>query len=176
MIFFVVCCSLYQSSLWWPNLKISKLYAVNGLAPIRHLFIVLVLVGFQIKDVTKVAIIFLMPRKEQVVVRSKCKSSFTRHISHFTAKNSINFTTHKALLYLSVILCRLEPKDLEGTQVVNLRYVKFQNVQNIQVFIKDNQSGGEVTQLDYIGFIGSPIITTKMEDFKRIAGKKGESH
>lgn len=69
----------------------------------------------------------------------------------------------------------LEPKDLEGTPV-NLRYVKFQNVQNIQVFIKDNQSGGEVTQLDYIGFIGSPIITTKMEDFKRIAGKKGESH
>lgn len=69
----------------------------------------------------------------------------------------------------------LEPKDLEGTPV-NLRYVKFQNVQNIQVFIKDNQSDGEVTQLDYIGFIGSPIITTKMEDFKRIAGKKGESH
>lgn len=70
----------------------------------------------------------------------------------------------------------LEPKDLSGNQAVNLRYVKFQHVQNIQLFIKDNQGGGEVTQLDYIGFIGSPIITTKMEDFKRIAGKKGESH
>lgn len=70
----------------------------------------------------------------------------------------------------------MEPKDLSGNQAVNLRYVKFQHVQNIQLFIKDNQGGGEVTQLDYIGFIGSPIITTKMEDFKRIAGKKGESH
>jgi len=69
----------------------------------------------------------------------------------------------------------LDAKDLSG-QPVNLRYVKFQNVQNIQIFIKDNQSGGDVTQLDYIGFIGSPITTTKMEDFKRIAGKKGESH
>lgn len=70
---------------------------------------------------------------------------------------------------------RISSKDLAGQQV-NLRYVKFQNVQNIQIFIKDNQGGGEVTQLDYIGFIGSPIITTKMEDFKRIGGKKGESH
>lgn len=69
----------------------------------------------------------------------------------------------------------MDPKDLAGN-AFNLRYVKFQNVQNIQIFIKDNQSGGEVTQLDYIGFIGSPITTTKMEDFKRIAGKKGESH
>ena len=69
----------------------------------------------------------------------------------------------------------LDAKDLAG-QPVNLRYVKFQNVQNIQIFIKDNQGGGDVTQLDYIGFIGSPIATTKMEDFKRIGGKKGESH
>ncbi|XP_075160092.1 thioredoxin-like [Haematobia irritans] len=69
----------------------------------------------------------------------------------------------------------LDPKDLEGTPV-NLRFVKFQNVQNIQIFVRNNQSGGEVTQLDYLGFIGSPILTTKMNDFKRVAGKKGESH
>ncbi|XP_017479593.1 PREDICTED: thioredoxin-like protein 1 [Rhagoletis zephyria] len=70
----------------------------------------------------------------------------------------------------------LEPKELESGQPVSLRYVKFQNVQNIQIYIRNNQSGGEVTQLDYIGFIGSPIMTTKMTDFKRVAGKKGESH
>lgn len=72
-------------------------------------------------------------------------------------------------------VCSVDPKDLAGNPI-KLRYVKFQNVQNIQMFIKDNQSGGEVTQLDFIGFIGSPIATTKMDDFKRIAGKKGESH
>lgn len=65
--------------------------------------------------------------------------------------------------------------DLEGNPI-NLRYVKFQNVQNIQIFIKDNQSGGEVTQIDHLCFIGSPINTTNMGDFKRITGKKGESH
>lgn len=71
--------------------------------------------------------------------------------------------------------CRLTPEDLEGNPV-NLRYVKFQNVQNIQFFIKDNQSGGEVTQMYHFVLIGSPICTTNMGDFKRIAGKKGESH
>lgn len=69
----------------------------------------------------------------------------------------------------------VDPKDLAGNPI-NLRYVKFQNVQNIQIFIKDNQDGGDVTQLDYITFIGCPITTTKMDDFKRITGKKGESH
>lgn len=67
-------------------------------------------------------------------------------------------------------------KELESGNPVNLRYVKFQNVQNIQIFVKNNQSGGDVTQIDYLGFIGSPITTTKMNDFKRISGKKGETH
>ena len=54
--------------------------------------------------------------------------------------------------------------------------MKFQNVQNLQIFIKDNQSGDEVTQIDYLGIIGTPIGTTNMNDFKRVAGKKGEGH
>lgn len=70
---------------------------------------------------------------------------------------------------------RLKPEDLEGNPI-NLRYVKFQNVNNMQLFIKDNQSGDEITQIDYLAIIGSPISTTNMGDFKRIAGKKGESH
>jgi hypothetical protein len=77
--------------------------------------------------------------------------------------------------YTSVQDLELTPEDLEGNPV-NLRYVKFQNVQNIQFFVKDNQAGGEVTQIDHFAIIGSPINTTNMGDFKRVAGKKGESH
>lgn len=69
----------------------------------------------------------------------------------------------------------MSSEDLEG-HPINLKYVKFQNVQNIQLFIKDNQSGGEVTQIDNLAIIGSPINTTNMGEFKRVAGKKGESH
>jgi hypothetical protein len=38
----------------------------------------------------------------------------------------------------------------------------------LQLFIKDNQEGGEVTQLDYLGFIGTPVGATNMSDFKRV--------
>ncbi|KAL1132615.1 hypothetical protein AAG570_010567 [Ranatra chinensis] len=69
----------------------------------------------------------------------------------------------------------LSPTDLEGNPV-NLRYVKFQNVQNIQIFIKDNQGSTETSRIDHLQLIGSPIITTNMGDFKRVAGKKGEAH
>ncbi|XP_028033460.1 thioredoxin-like protein 1 [Bombyx mandarina] len=77
--------------------------------------------------------------------------------------------------YSSVQDLELTPSDLEGNPVP-LKFVKFQSVQNIQLFIKDNQSGDEVTQINHLAFYGSPISTTNMGEFKRVAGKKGESH
>lgn len=37
---------------------------------------------------------------------------------------------------LKILLCyRLKPEDLSGEQLIPLRYVKFQNVQNLQVIV-----------------------------------------
>jgi hypothetical protein len=69
----------------------------------------------------------------------------------------------------------LSPDQLDGNPI-NLKFVKFQNVQNIQLFFKDNQGGEEVTQINYLGLIGIPINTTDMSNFKRVTGKKGEGH
>uniref|UniRef100_A0A1B6CCK4 Thioredoxin domain-containing protein n=1 Tax=Clastoptera arizonana TaxID=38151 RepID=A0A1B6CCK4_9HEMI len=66
-------------------------------------------------------------------------------------------------------------EELEGNPV-NLNYVKFQNVQNLYVFVKNNQSGTETTRIDYFQVIGSPVISVNMNDFKRVVGKVGEAH
>jgi len=68
----------------------------------------------------------------------------------------------------------LTADQLDGS-IIPLRFVKFQNVQNVQFFIKDNQCGEDVTQVDHLAVIGTPISTTNMNDFKRVAGKKGEA-
>merc|ERR1712029_721754 len=65
-------------------------------------------------------------------------------------------------------------KHLSG-DIILLKFVKFQNVTNLQFFFKDNQSGDDVTQIDHLCIIGTPIDTTNMKDFKRVSGKKGES-
>ncbi|KAK7789970.1 hypothetical protein R5R35_006802 [Gryllus longicercus] len=70
---------------------------------------------------------------------------------------------------------QLSPSDVEGNPV-NLRFVKFQNVQNMQLFVKDNLENTNTTQIDHLTLFGSPITTTNMGDFKRVAGKKGECH
>ena len=85
------------------------------------------------------------------------------------------YSCHLTLSISGTVFHRVTPEDLEGSPV-NLRYVKFQNVQNIQLFIKDNQNNTDTTQIDHLAIIGSPISTTNMGDFKRVAGKKGESH
>ncbi|XP_033726013.1 thioredoxin-like protein 1 [Pecten maximus] len=70
----------------------------------------------------------------------------------------------------------LTPDDVKEGTLINLRYVKYQNVKSITIFIKDNLGEAETTQIDYLGFVGSTSASTNMADFKRVAGKKGESH
>lgn len=69
----------------------------------------------------------------------------------------------------------LTPEELDG-KIVNLKYVKFQNVHNLQIFVVNNQTDEEVTRIDSLNIIGMPISTTNMGDFKRVAGKVGEAH
>jgi len=70
----------------------------------------------------------------------------------------------------------LTPEDLTGEKPVELRFVKFQSVNNLQIFIPDNQTGKDETHIDSLVLYGMTMSTTNMSDFKRVAGNKGESH
>jgi len=87
--------------------------------------------------------------------------------------NTLDFD--KADSMISIQDVELTPEQLDGSLVI-LKFVKFQNVQNLQFFFKDNQAGEETTQIDHLSVIGTPINTTNMNDFKRVSGKKGEAH
>ncbi|ORX76259.1 DUF1000-domain-containing protein [Basidiobolus meristosporus CBS 931.73] len=60
----------------------------------------------------------------------------------------------------------LTEADYEENAVIPLRFVKFQNVSSIILFVEDNLGDEETTQLQQVVFIGSPIETTKMSDLK----------
>lgn len=70
----------------------------------------------------------------------------------------------------------LSKDDVVDGNVVNLKFVKLQNVSNISLFFPDNQDDEETTKVERLILYGKPINTTNMGDFKRVAGKKGESH
>ncbi|GLT32706.1 hypothetical protein SLA2020_073520 [Shorea laevis] len=61
----------------------------------------------------------------------------------------------------------LSPENLEGKPVV-LKYVKFQNVRSLTIFIEDNQSGSDITKVQKITLSGSTVETTDMKGLKKI--------
>ena len=49
---------------------------------------------------------------------------------------------------------------------IQLKYVKYQRVKSLTLFIEDNQ-GGEITALGAIKLMGRPVASTNMADFKK---------
>lgn len=87
---------------------------------------------------------------------------------------SLDFDSAEAMDCIQTL--ELGPEDIQNGVIIPLRFVKFQAVTNITLFVRDNQGGTETTQIDQLSFYGTPASTTNMSEFKRIAGKKGESH
>ncbi|KAG6750632.1 hypothetical protein Peur_027643 [Populus x canadensis] len=61
----------------------------------------------------------------------------------------------------------LSPDTLKGKPVV-LKYVKFQNVRSLTIFIEDNQSDSEITKVQKIALFGTTVETTDMKSLKKI--------
>ncbi|CAB3992499.1 thioredoxin 1, partial [Paramuricea clavata] len=70
----------------------------------------------------------------------------------------------------------LTAENVAEDVLIPLKFVKFQYVQSVTLFIKDNQGGEETTIINSLSFIGTTVAATNMSDFKRVAGKEGETH
>uniref|UniRef100_A0A2K6LF53 Thioredoxin like 1 n=1 Tax=Rhinopithecus bieti TaxID=61621 RepID=A0A2K6LF53_RHIBE len=63
----------------------------------------------------------------------------------------------------------LTEDDIKEDGIVPLRYVKFQNVNSVTIFVQSNQGEEETTRISYFTFIGTPVQATNMNDFKRVS-------
>ncbi|OAY79514.1 PITH domain-containing protein At3g04780 [Ananas comosus] len=61
----------------------------------------------------------------------------------------------------------LSPENLKG-KPVPVKYVKFQNVHSLTIFIEDNQGGGDISKVQKIALYGTTVDTTNMKDLKKI--------
>ncbi|CAB4390608.1 unnamed protein product [Rhizophagus irregularis] len=62
----------------------------------------------------------------------------------------------------------LTKTDYEKNDIIPLRFVKFQSITNIALFVMDNLEDEETTIIKELRFIGSPVETTNMEQLKKI--------
>ncbi|XP_046856861.1 thioredoxin-like protein 1 [Xenia sp. Carnegie-2017] len=70
----------------------------------------------------------------------------------------------------------LTAEDVLEDAQIPLKFVKFQYVQSVTLFIKDNQGDQDTTIINSLSFIGTTVEAANMNDFKRVAGKEGEVH
>ncbi|NWH70081.1 TXNL1 protein, partial [Piaya cayana] len=63
----------------------------------------------------------------------------------------------------------LTPEDIKDDGIIQLRYVKFQNVNSVTLFVQSNHGDEETTRITYFTFIGTPVQVTNMNDFKRVS-------
>ncbi|XP_015793420.1 thioredoxin-like protein 1 [Tetranychus urticae] len=87
---------------------------------------------------------------------------------------TLDFDQAESMEAVQTIQCT--PKDFVEGALIPLRFVKFQNIRSLLIFVKDNQGGCETTRIDHLSVIGSPVTSTNLADLKRVAGKKGETH
>ncbi|EEF49674.1 PITH domain-containing protein At3g04780 [Ricinus communis] len=61
----------------------------------------------------------------------------------------------------------LSPDTLQGKPVV-LKYVKFQNVRSLTIFIEDNHTGSDITKVQKFALFGTTVETTDMKGLKKV--------
>lgn len=95
-----------------------------------------------------------------------------KNIKLFLSQQNLDFDDAEALDAVQEL--ELSAQDLDGQTFIPLRYMKFQNVFHLTIFVSSNQGDEETTQIRSLELVGTPKKGLQMEGFKRVAGKVGE--
>lgn len=66
---------------------------------------------------------------------------------------------------------KLSREDVTEGRPISLRFVRFQSVSSLHIFVESNQGGGDQTRIDAIDVMGIPVEATK-----DLSGLKEEEH
>ncbi|KAI8817060.1 PITH domain-containing protein [Fimicolochytrium jonesii] len=119
-------------------------------------------------------LIFNIPFNQTVKVHSlkivpKSKEQAPKTIKTFVNKSHILSFDDADTVEATEEIELKESDYASGAAVVQLRFVKYQNVHNINIFIKDNIGDEEVTAIKQFSLYGTPVETTNMNDLKKDA-------
>eukprot|EP01094_Clydonella_sp_ATCC50884_P006411 TRINITY_DN1556_c0_g1_i2.p2 TRINITY_DN1556_c0_g1~~TRINITY_DN1556_c0_g1_i2.p2 ORF type:complete len:161 (+),score=55.27 TRINITY_DN1556_c0_g1_i2:50-532(+) len=82
----------------------------------------------------------------------------------FVNKSSMSFGDAES----SVCTQQVQVPEGGGEVDIPLKYVKFQNVVSLTIFIEGNHGGEDTTRLDRLIILGSLVHTTNMNELKKV--------
>ncbi|KAI8062803.1 PITH domain-containing protein [Gilbertella persicaria] len=94
-----------------------------------------------------------------------CLANAPKTVKIYANRTVLGFDDADAVKETQVL--ELKPEHFEQDAIVNLRFVKYQNITHIMLFIEDNQEDEETTKIQQLVFIGSPVEATNMSDFNK---------
>ncbi|PKA64960.1 PITH domain-containing protein [Apostasia shenzhenica] len=88
-----------------------------------------------------------------------------RSVKLFANKENMGFSNVNDYPPSDSLVLSLE--DLEG-KPISLKYVKFQSVRSLTIFIEDNQGGNDISKIQKVALHGTTVDTTNMKELKKI--------
>ncbi|KAI7822824.1 galactose-binding domain-like protein [Kickxella alabastrina] len=95
-----------------------------------------------------------------------------KHIKLFSNRSDLGFDDAETSEATQEI--ELTEDMYKSGGVINLRYVRFQNINNLSIFVADNLGGDDVTVINQLAFIGTAVNVANMSDINR--GDDGHNH
>jgi len=99
-------------------------------------------------------------RVRSITIQSLDLASGPKDIKLFTNKPSIGFEDVEGDQEAAQILSLTED-DVKDGKKIPLKFVRFQSVNSLHVFVASNQGGEEETRIDSLNIFGVPVHATK---------------